>query len=69
MKFLELVVLETVSVQTNDLSSFKNKVTNKSFDYESKLYKQDLALDNPQGLICHKTPNNQPYRQQIFEND
>ena len=24
------------------------------------IYKQDLVLNNPQGLICHKTPTNQP---------
>ena len=29
---------------------FKNNVT-----YKSYIYKQDLALNNPQGLICHKT--------------
>ena len=23
------------------------------------MYKQDLALNNPQGLICHKTQSNQ----------
>ena len=33
--------------------SFKNTVTNKLFTY-----KYDLALNNPQGFICHKTPNN-----------
>ena len=25
------------------------------------MYKQDLALNNLQGLICHKTQPNQPY--------
>ena len=25
-------------------------------------YKEDLALDNPQELICHKTKPNQTYR-------
>ena len=34
---------------------FKN-VTDKLFTYKS--YKQDLALNNQQGMICHKTQPN-----------
>ena len=50
--------------------SLKNKVINKLFTYNSYIYiyiyiyiymcvcvKQYLALNNPQGLICHKIPN------------
>ena len=36
---------------------YKNKLTYKLFTYNS--YKQDLALNNSQGLKCHKTPTNQ----------
>ena len=43
--------------------SFKNNITYKLlFAYESYyiyMYKQDLALNNPQGLICYKTQPNQ----------
>ena len=40
------------------------KVTNKLFTYKlyiiyTYMYKQDLALNNPQGLICNKTQPNQ----------
>ena len=36
--------------------SFKNNVTHKVFIYQSYIYKKlDLALDNPQGFIGHKT--------------
>ena len=48
--------------------SFKN-ATSKLFVYKSYLDKHDLALDNLQGLICHKNkPTNQPTLQsyQIF---
>ena len=38
-------------ISTN--TSFKNKVTHKLFIYKSYI-KMDLALNNPQGLICHK---------------
>ena len=39
--------------------SFKNNVTYKLFVYKSyKMFKQDLALNNSQGLICHKTQPN-----------
>ena len=37
-------------------ASFKIDVTNKLFTYKSL---QDLALNNPQRLICHKTQPNQ----------
>ena len=37
--------------------SFKN-VANKLFAYKSSMYKQDLALNYAQGLICHKTQPN-----------
>ena len=42
---------------------FKNNVTNKQFTYKSYIqniykYKQNLALNNPQGLICHKAQPN-----------
>ena len=30
-------------------------VTNKLFVYKSYIYTQDMALNNLQGLICHKT--------------
>ena len=45
---------------------FKNNVTNKLFIYKSYvfyiyMYKQDLALNNQQVLICHKTQ--QTYKQ------
>ena len=41
---------------------FKNNITNKLF-----AFKQDLVLNNPQGLICHKTQPNQTknYKQYI----
>ena len=56
---MELLVLDNET--RNDLTmckqirsgSFKNNVTNKLF--ANKLYKQDVALNKPQGLICHKT--------------
>ena len=49
-------------------SSFKNNIIYKPFIYKSHIfntymYKQDLALDNPQKLNCHKTTN-QPF---LFE--
>ena len=31
--------------------SFKNNVTYKLFTYKSYMYKQDLALTNPQGIM------------------
>ena len=43
-------------------NSFKNNVNYKLFVYKSYLiymYKEDLALNNLQGLICHKTNQNQ----------
>ena len=41
--------------------SSKDDVTNKLFAYKSYMHEQDLALNNPEGLICHKTkPTNQP---------
>ena len=45
-------------------NSFKNYVTDKSFTYKYiyiyiYINKQDLTLNNPQGLICHETPQNQ----------
>ena len=44
--------------------SFKNDITNKLFTYKSYrynayVYKQDLTLNNPEGLIFHKTQPNQ----------
>ena len=39
---------------------FKRKVTYKLFISKSNIYKQDLALNNSQGLIYHKTPTKQP---------
>ena len=36
--------------------SLKNKLTNKIFPYRSYIWKQDLALNNPQGLIYHESP-------------
>ena len=39
-------------------NSVNNKVIYKLFAYKS--YGQDLALNNPRGLICHKTPTNGP---------
>ena len=35
-------------------------VTNKLITYKSCTYKQDLALNNPLGLIYHKTPTTWP---------
>ena len=37
------------------MNSFKNKITYKLFANKSNIYKQDLALNNPQGLIIHKS--------------
>ena len=37
----------------NPNNPFKNKVAYKVFIYE-----QDMVLNNPQGLICHKTLTN-----------
>ena len=47
-----LEIFETICVQTN---LFKNKVFYKLFAYKSYvyIYKQDLAFNNPQELICH----------------
>ena len=43
---------------------FKNNVTYKLFTYiymcVCMCVNQDLALDNLQGLMCHKTQANQP---------
>ena len=47
----------TVCKQINS-GSFKN-VINKLYVYKSYLYKEDLALNNLQWLICHKTQPNQ----------
>ena len=45
--------------------------TNNSFTnhiYLTYMYKQDLALNKLQGLICHKTqPNHQPYTAKELE--
>ena len=46
--------------------SIKNKVTNKLFSYESLMYEQELALNNPQELICHKT---QPNKRTLMQRD
>ena len=42
-------------------NTFKNKVTRKVIAYKSNIYKRDLILNNPQGLIRHKTPTSQPF--------
>ena len=34
--------------------SFKNNVTYNRFVFKLYMYEQDLALNNLQGLICHK---------------
>ena len=51
--------------------SFKNDVTDKLFTYKSYIiymYKQDLVLNNPQELICHKTQTtNQLKRKHTFK--
>ena len=49
-----------LAVQTSSNNSFRNKVTCRLFSYKSYLSISilDLALHNPQMLICHKT--NQP---------
>ena len=36
-------------------NSFKNIVTYKLIAYKLCIYKYELALNNPQGLICHET--------------
>ena len=36
--------------------SFKNNVIYKLFIYKSYIYNQDLAKNDLQRLICHKTP-------------
>ena len=55
--WLALLVLNsniTVCKQMGSCS-FKNNVNGKLFTYKLYMYKQDLALNNPQGLICYKT--------------
>ena len=51
-------------MQTNELwLVLKLLPTNYSFTnniYLIYIYKHDLALNNPQGLICHKTLTNKP---------
>ena len=37
-----------------NIDTFKNNVIYKIFSY-MYVYKQDLSLNNPRGLICHKT--------------
>ena len=39
----------------NSSSLFKNQPTGKLFIYKAYIDKQDLALNNYQWLICHKT--------------
>ena len=41
------------------MSSFKN-VTNKLYAYKTYIYTKDLALSNPQQLICFKIQPNHP---------
>ena len=48
----------TVCKQMSFNNSFKDKFTYKLFTYKSCIYKQDMRLNNPQGLLCHKTPTN-----------
>ena len=59
----------TVCKQMGSNNSFKSKLTYKLFIYKSSIYicvcvcvcvKQDLALNNPRGLSCHKKPTNHP---------
>ena len=53
----------TVWKRMSSNNSFKNTV---SYPQNVRLqikYKQELALNNPQGLICHKIPTNQPVNQ------
>ena len=38
---------------------FKSNITYKLFVYKLYICKQDLALNNPQKLICYKTQPNQ----------
>ena len=67
--WIELLVLDDNTLNhltvTKQMSSdpFKNNVTCKQFAYKSKMCvrvcKQDLALNNAQGLICHKPQPNQ----------
>ena len=45
---------------------FKNNVTYKLFTYKSYNYKWDLALNDPQRLICHKMQLNQTIIMYIF---
>ena len=40
-------------------NSLKNYVAHKVFTCKSYV-KQDLALSNPQELMCHKIPTNKP---------
>ena len=60
MELLLLGIVGTVVKQISLNNSFENKVTYNLFAYKSHAYntyiKQDLALNNLQGLICHKTP-------------
>ena len=63
------------------MSSFKDIVTHKLFAWKKIVYiyiyiymcvcvcvfKEDLALNNPQGLICHKTKLNHQKRVKIYQ--
>ena len=45
--------------------SFKNNVTYKLFAYKWLLNEWDLSLNNPEGLICHKTRQNDEQTKKI----
>ena len=53
-----------LTVYKRALPRLKMLSTNYSFANIRLMYKQDLTLDNFQGLICHKT--NQPTNQLYF---
>ena len=49
--------------QMSSKKPLKNKVTFKVLAYKSYIniyiYEQELSLNNPEGLTCHKTPISQ----------
>ena len=40
------------------MSSKPSKVTDKLIPNKTNIYKKDLALNTPQGLVCHEAPTN-----------
>ena len=48
-------ILETICVQKTNKHQANFKMLSTKSVYKSYMYKQNLALNNPQVLICHKT--------------